>query len=137
MAHSLRRKFSCPVEVALEMVSGKWKPVILAHLKQGALRYGDLRALIPALSDKVLTQRMRDLQELGLVVRKKQAGRGASSEYALTARGESLRPVLQALHDWGQLIAEDMGASIEPVVLGATGARQRKLSGGLPGAALR
>ena len=114
MAHSLRRKFSCPVEVAIEIVSGKWKPVILAHLKEGALRYAELRALMPSLSDKMLTQRLKDLEELELIVRHKQGGRGAQSRYALTPRGQSLRHVLQALYDWGELIAEDVGAIIEP-----------------------
>ena len=114
MAHSLQRKFSCPVELALEIVNGKWKPVILAHLKEGALHYSELRALIPALSDKVLTQRLKDLEELGLVVRHKRGGRGSPSKYQLTARGSSLRPVLQALYDWGEVIAKDVGAVIEP-----------------------
>jgi DNA-binding HxlR family transcriptional regulator len=114
MANSVQRKFSCPVELTLEIVSGKWKPVILAHLKQGSLHYSELRALIPALSDKVLTQRLRDLEELGLVLRHKRGARGSRSRYELTARGNSLRPVLKALYDWGELIAPDVGALIEP-----------------------
>jgi DNA-binding HxlR family transcriptional regulator len=52
MTRKLRRQFSCGVELTLSIMGGKWKPVILAHLKQGALRYGELRALIPGLSDK-------------------------------------------------------------------------------------
>src|SRR5215510_16615766 len=104
MAHSLRRRFSCPVELALEILNGKWKTVILAHLKQGSLHYSELRALIPILSDKLLTERLRDLEELGLVVRHKSGGRGAPSRYELTARGRSLGPVLQALYDWGDRI---------------------------------
>jgi DNA-binding HxlR family transcriptional regulator len=114
MAHSLRRRFSCPVELALEILDGKWKPVILAHLKQRPLRYAELRALIPALSDKMLAQRLRDLEELGLVVRHKRGGRGAPSLYELTARSDSLRPALQALHDWGAQIAGEVGAIVEP-----------------------
>ena len=54
MAYSLRRTFSCHVELALEILNGKWKPVILGHLKQGALRFSELSTLIPALSDKML-----------------------------------------------------------------------------------
>jgi DNA-binding HxlR family transcriptional regulator len=113
MAHSLRRKFSCPVELALEILNGKWKPVILAHLKQGPRRYAELRALIPSLSDKMLAQRLRDLEELGLVQRDKRGGRGAPSSYRLTARASTLRPALQALHDWGECIAGEVGAVIE------------------------
>jgi len=117
MAYSLRRKFSCHVELSLEILGGKWKPVILGHLKEGALRYSELRALIPALSDKMLAQRLKDLEELGLIVRDKRGGRGSRSQYALTPRGVTLRKVLQALNDWGELIEHDVGAIVEPVVL--------------------
>jgi DNA-binding HxlR family transcriptional regulator len=114
MNRKLQRKFSCGVELTLSIIGGKWKPVILAHLKQGALRYGDLRARIPALSDKMLTQRLRDLEESGLVRRRKSGGRGAPSSYELTARAHSLRSALQALNDWGDGIAGEVGAKVEP-----------------------
>src|SRR5262245_2479824 len=114
MVHSLHRRFSCPVELALEILGGKWKTVILAYLKQGSLHYAELRALIPRMSDKVLTERLRDLEELGLVVRHKSGGRGAPSLYELTGRGESLGPVLQGLYDWGARIAPEVGATVEP-----------------------
>jgi DNA-binding HxlR family transcriptional regulator len=78
------------------------------------MRYAELRALIPALSDKMLAQRLKDLEELGLVARHKLGGRGAPSRYRLTARGNSLRPVLQALHDWGAQMAGPVGAVIAP-----------------------
>ena len=114
MTRKSGRKFSCGVELALEIVGGKWKPVILAHLKHGALRYGELRALIPGLSDKMLTQRLRDLEQSGLVRRIKTGGRGAPSSYDLTARAQTLRPALQALNDWGERVAEEFGARVEP-----------------------
>src|SRR5215510_6232672 len=103
--YSLRRKFSCPVELALEVLGGKWKTVILAHLKERSLRYAELRLLIPSLSDKMLTERLKDLEELGLVVRHKRGGRGSPSRYELTRRGRTLSPVLQGLYDWGEHIA--------------------------------
>lgn len=109
-----QRKFTCGVELALEVLGGKWKSVILAHLKGGTLRYAELRARIPALSDKILTQRLTDLEELGLVVRHKHGGRGAPSSYQLTSRAMSLSSVLQALHDWGEQNAKEVGAVIEP-----------------------
>jgi DNA-binding HxlR family transcriptional regulator len=113
MAPSLHRRFSCPVELALEILNGKWKTVILAHLKQRPRRFAELRALIPALSDKMLAQRLKDLEELGLVERQKQGGRGAQSRYLLTSRGASLRLVLQSLYDWGEAIAPEVGAILE------------------------
>jgi len=114
MRHTVGRKFSCGVELTLEVMGGKWKPVILAHLKQGALRYGQLRERIPALSDKMLTQRLRELYELGLVRRRKAGGRGARSIYELTARARSLRPALESLNDWGERMANEFDATIEP-----------------------
>ncbi|MBZ9850969.1 helix-turn-helix transcriptional regulator [Mesorhizobium sp. CA14] len=75
------RLYGCPVEFALDALGGKWKTVIIARIKQGPLRYSELRRLIPSLSDKMLTQRLADLVEIGFV--------------ALAA--------LQALYDWGIL----------------------------------
>ena len=114
MTPRLRRKFSCGVELTLAMIGGKWKPVILAHLKEGALRYGELRARVPGLSDKMLTQRLRELEALGLVRRRKAGGRGARSSYEITARARTLRPALTALNHWGEVMASEVGATIEP-----------------------
>ena len=113
MSYSLQRRFSCPVELALEVLGGKWKPVILAHLKQRPLHYADLRRLIPRLSDKMLSQRLHDLAIQDLVMRV-QGPKGKRSQYRLTGRGRSLAPVLQALHDWGEEMALPFGAIIEP-----------------------
>ena len=98
----------------MSIIGGKWKPVILAHLKQSALRYGELRALIPALSDKMLTQRLKELEHQGLVRRRKSGGRGARSTYELSTRAHSLRPALEALNTWGERIAGEVGAKVEP-----------------------
>lgn len=122
----VRRSFSCPVELALEVLGGKWKTVLLAHLKAGPLRYRELRQLTPALADKVLTQRLADLERLGLVVRHKRGGRGAPSTYELSDRGRSLAPVLQSLYVWGQGHAASLGATITsaaPVAAAAPDAR--------------
>lgn len=114
MALKRVRTYSCGVELALAYIGGKWKPVILAHLKQGALRYGELRDRIPALSDKVLTQRLAELQDSGLVRKRKKGGRGARSLYELTARARSLKPALTALNDWGLRLAQETGAMVKP-----------------------
>jgi DNA-binding HxlR family transcriptional regulator len=106
-------RFSCPVEVSLAVLGGKWKTVILAHLKQGPLRYGDLRARIPLLAEKVLNDRLRELQAQGLVSRRKAGRRGSPSTYELTRRGQSLGAVLQALYDWGEEAAPSLGVTIE------------------------
>jgi DNA-binding HxlR family transcriptional regulator len=112
MAAGLNRRFYCGVELTLEILQGKWKPVILAHLKEGAMRYGELRAAIPGLSDKMLSERLRDLEEQGLVSRYKVGRRGSPATYRLTQRGESLRALLGALDAWGFRIAPEVGAIV-------------------------
>ncbi len=109
MVFSLRRTFSCPVELSLEVLGGKWKTVILAHLKGGPLRYRDLKQRTGRLSDKVLSERLRDLEELGLVSR---SACKREVHYGLTPRGASLGAVLQALHDWGEGMAPELGAQL-------------------------
>ena len=94
----------------MEVLGGKWKTVLLARLKQGPLRYGDLRRLVPGLSDKMLTQRLRDLEELGLVEVTRSAG---TSTYRITARAERLRPVLDALYAFGASLAPEVGANVD------------------------
>jgi len=105
------RIVGCPVELSLELLGGKWKPIILARLKAGPLRYGELRRLIPRLSDKMLTERLDDLRSLGLITREAE---GRAATYRLSARGESLRPLLQALYDWGEAQAADLEVMIRP-----------------------
>ena len=106
-----RQLFGCPVELALEVLGGKWKTVLLARLKQGPLRYGELRRAVPRLSDKMLTTRLRELEELGLIAR--DPG-DAPERYRLTARGESLRPLLQSLYDWGLAHVDELEARLAP-----------------------
>lgn len=97
----LKRTYGCPVELSLEFVGGKWRTVILAWLKESPHRYGELRKRMPGLADKVLTQRLRELQAQGIILKK-------GGTYELTARGESLRPVLDALYAWGEKTAPEL-----------------------------
>ncbi len=101
------RLYGCPVELSLGLLGGKWKTIILARLKEGPLRYGELRRLIPDLSEKMLSQRLRDLQDAGFVAR---SDEDEKPVYALTARGRSLQPTLEALYAWGEAVAVETGA---------------------------
>lgn len=98
--------YGCPVELALGVLGGKWRVVILAHLKQGPLRYSDLRRLTPRVSEKMLSQRLRELCKSGLVTKR-------GERYALSSRGKSAAPVLQALYDWGERVAPELGLLIQ------------------------
>jgi DNA-binding HxlR family transcriptional regulator len=103
----------CPVELALSLIGGKWKTILIARLKQGPLRYGELRRMVPDLADKVLTQRLRELETDGFVQRIPAAENG-SLRYALTARGVSLSPALEALYAWGERAARENGLRFRP-----------------------
>jgi DNA-binding HxlR family transcriptional regulator len=110
----MKKSYGCPVELSLEFVGGKWRTVILAWLKEAPHRYGELREKIPGLADKVLTQRLRELESQGLVMKKRIEKDRAAQAYALTARGESLRPVLEALHAWGAKTAPELKVRVGP-----------------------
>jgi DNA-binding HxlR family transcriptional regulator len=106
--NSLRRRYGCPVELSLAFVGGKWRTVILAWLKEAPMRYAELRARMPGVSDKILTQRLKELSEAGLVIRGRSGASLGARVYRLTARGRSLKPVLDALYAWGDATAAEL-----------------------------
>ena len=103
-----------PVELSLNLLGGKWKVVILARLKEKPLRYAELRQRIPGLSDKVLTERLADLQRQGWIERGRDGTGTGQFRYRLTAKGQTLRPVLQQLYEWGAEQAVKMNVTIRP-----------------------
>lgn len=112
---SAGKLFGCPVELALSLIGGKWKTVLIARLKQGPLRYGELRRMVPGLADKVLTQRLHELETDGFVQRIRPSGKDSLC-YALTERGISLSPALEALYAWGQRAAREKGLRFRPAL---------------------
>jgi DNA-binding HxlR family transcriptional regulator len=92
--------FHCPTEFTLAVLGGKWKTVILCYLKERPCRYAELRRLVPNLSDKMLSERLRDLTRSGLVARQEPGG-SRTHTYFLTERGRSLSELLQHLYAWG------------------------------------
>lgn len=106
LVSAMKQTFTCPVELALDVLGGKWRAVILARVKEGSQRYSDLRRCIPRTSEKMLTQRLQELVKTGLLAKR-------SGGYRLTARGERARAVLEALHTWGQTLVPELGVRIE------------------------
>lgn len=90
-----------PIERALGVLSGRWKAIILHVLLDGAQRTCDLEGRIVGISQKVLIEQLRALEEHGMVSRQAHAGDSQGIEYALTPLGESLRPILESLIEWG------------------------------------
>ena len=92
---------NCPVSETLRAIGGKWKPLILRELKDGPVRFGQLRQRVPEASHKVLTEHLRQLEGAGVIRRTVHGGAVIRSEYALSEHGESLRPMLAAMAEWG------------------------------------
>lgn len=101
-ARRTTQDYFCSIEVAVDCISGKWKPTIIYYLKNGPLRFTDVVRLIPRASRKVLTAQLRELEADGLVHREAlddEVPKGV--EYSLTEASRTLLPVLQSLHEWG------------------------------------
>ena len=101
----------CPVEATLDMIGGKWKGVILFRLAESTRRFGELRKLLPKVSQRTLTQALRELESDGLVLRKVYAEVPLRVEYRLSPRGRTLGPLLTRLKDWGQKHVIDRSSS--------------------------
>jgi DNA-binding HxlR family transcriptional regulator len=96
----------CPVEATLSIIGDKWKILILRDLIEGTKRFGELKKSIGSISQKVLTQQLRDMEEDGLINRKAYAEIPPRVEYSLTETGNSLKPILDSMFLWGQQYKE-------------------------------
>ncbi|MFN8372362.1 MAG: helix-turn-helix domain-containing protein [Anaerolineae bacterium] len=94
-------QFGCSVEVTLDVISGKWKGVILFHLLKGERRFNELRRLLPDVTQRMLTLQLRELEEDGIVQRKVFQEVPPHVEYSLTEFGRTLEPMLLLMRDWG------------------------------------
>ncbi|HSM80396.1 MAG TPA: helix-turn-helix domain-containing protein [Nodosilinea sp.] len=90
------------VQATLKVLGGKWKILILWHLRDDAKRFNELKRLMPTISEKVLTQQLRELERDGLVLRLTHPSKSPKVEYMFTEYGRTLMPVLQALCLWGE-----------------------------------
>lgn len=98
----------CPVELTLKLIGSKWKLLILRNLLNHSIqRFCDLAKGITGISQKMLTQNLRQMEADGLIFRKVYAQVPPRVEYSLTQKGESLRPIIDAMHDWGISFNED------------------------------
>lgn len=93
--------FGCPVEACLEVIGGKWKGVILFHLLGGKKRFNELRRLMPATTQRMLTRQLRELEADGIISRMVYPEVPPRVEYSMTGFGMTLKPALQMLQQWG------------------------------------
>jgi DNA-binding HxlR family transcriptional regulator len=94
--------YSTPMEVTLEVIGGKWKALLVYRLLEAPLRFSELKRLVPDITEKMLTQQLRELERTGVVSRKVFAEVPPRVEYRVTEHGATLRPVLSAMCHWGR-----------------------------------
>lgn len=98
---------SCPVETTLKVIGGRWKVLILRELFRGVQRFGQLHRALPGITQKMLTQQLREMEEDRIIHRQVYAQVPPKVEYSLTPLGESLKPILDVMHTWGVRHADE------------------------------
>ena len=100
-------KYNCPVDATITKIGGKYKAVILFHLKEETLRYNEIKRKIKKITDKMLAQQLHELEDDKLINRKVYAVVPPKTEYILTELGKSVIPILDAMCSWGEQFMEE------------------------------
>lgn len=93
---------SCPVEITLKLIGNKWKILILRDLFEDKKRFSQLKKSLTSISQKVLTENLRELEKDGIIIRKIYPEVPPKVEYSLTSLGETLKPILDSMYIWGE-----------------------------------
>jgi DNA-binding HxlR family transcriptional regulator len=117
------KTYNCPVEAAVDVFGGKWKALILWWLQERTWRFAELRRQIPGITEKMLTQQLRELEADGIMDRRVYATVPPRVEYSLTRYGQSLKRALREICDWGRDHMKRIGAV--PAIPGAAGGALR------------
>ena len=104
-----RMEFSCGLDLALAVIGGKWKPLVLFHLAHGARRYGELKRAVGGVSDKMLIQQLKELHADGVIARRDHQQVPPKVDYSLTPFGKTLADALVPLCAWGTEHIEQVG----------------------------
>ena len=100
-AENSKKMISCEVEITLQIIGGRWKVLIIRELLLGVRRFGELQRALPGVTQKMLTQQLREMEKDGIIHREVYPEIPPKVEYSLTSLGESLQPILHAMHEWG------------------------------------
>jgi DNA-binding HxlR family transcriptional regulator len=101
MRKAINNDFKCGVTETMNLIGGKWKPIILWVLQKGPKRFGILDLYIPSISRKVLTEQLKELEIDGLIERTEYAEIPPRVEYQLSKKGKEISPILKSMCDWG------------------------------------
>ncbi|MBS7576090.1 MULTISPECIES: helix-turn-helix domain-containing protein [unclassified Enterococcus] len=109
-------KYNLAIEFTLKIIGGKWKPIILCHLGKSSLRTNELRKKIPNITQKMLTQQLRELEADHIIIRTVHEQVPPKVVYSLSEKGKSLKPILVSMSEWGEKRASEIkneGTEIE------------------------
>lgn len=101
------KEYFCSLELTMELIGGKWKTMMIYHLKDGGLRSSDLQRTLSGISNKMFTQTARELERSGIIKRKVYPVVPPKVEYSLTETGMSVLPIIMDLAAWGTNISEE------------------------------
>lgn len=90
----------CPMTVTIDVIGGKWKPIIIWLLMRGPIRFGELHRMIQGIALKVLSRQLKELEADGIIIRKAYPEVPPRVEYSLSKKGESLRELMQMMSEW-------------------------------------
>jgi Predicted transcriptional regulators len=105
------KEYFCSLELVMDMIGGKWKPIVLSHLRDGVMRSGELQRTLAGITNKMFTQTVRELETSGLVERIVYPTVPPKVEYRLSEMGESVLPVLDMMMDWGREVSVNYNPS--------------------------
>lgn len=97
-----REQYRCPVDAAIQVLRGKWKILILWKLQGKSMRFGELKRSLPDITEKMLIQQLRELEQHEIIYRHDFQEMPLRVEYSLTQRGQKLKPIFDALWQWGE-----------------------------------
>jgi DNA-binding HxlR family transcriptional regulator len=103
------KEYLCPIEVSMDLIAGKWKILIMWHLRNKTRRFGELQRKIPNVTQKMLTQQLREMENDGLIHREVYPVVPPKVEYSLTPFGQTFKPVLNMMVVWGYSYVEKRG----------------------------
>jgi len=107
----MAKHLDCPAELTADLIGGRWKIVLLWYLFQGVQRFSDLQRAVPGITQKVLTHQLREMEKSGLLIRTVYPEVPPKVEYQITPLGLTLKPVVDAMHQWGMKHAAGFSGS--------------------------
>jgi len=110
---SCSKNYACPVEATIHLIGGKYKAIILWHLRDSVLRFSELQRLVAVATSKMLTQQLRELERNGLIIRVIYPVIPPKVEYSLSDLGKSIIPILHVMCNWGRVYLEEKNIAVQ------------------------